>query len=812
MPDQPASLPESVSRLAKFYSGQKLRHLANPNYAGLEKIETFEEFKKWQQEKLANKILIPVTVWQDLENAEKFSEIAERAGEATEAPEENEGKEKHEKHESYGPVHNKDKELREKYRKIIDEERKAIEKSTGQQFEGETFISDTVVNPEVKKHLPNYHASALEKFKELHGEEEYKQFLELEERTIYRDSKNELAPEADPAFAETNKVIDKKATALIAEKESEIEKNAKSTYAYSQRRIDKDKLRQQATLEEYVEFVKKHPEKAAVYAEKNPSLAKAISIVAATEKALSQKEFASELARQQAEKAYISQEIELVIVEIEEQPGGINEMQVPEEEAQITPPPPQPSYNIPPTNPLPYNDVPPEDMSSDEGSPGRSARRRGGAPSNFLKNQLLSRLPGPFSTGTNPESIALQAQNFIPPQAKIALFIILGIAVFVALVLVADSQLPNPDQETDQPVSIDKRGPDKVNNNDLIPYDIYVSYPGTATNIVVTDPIPDKSEFVSATGVYTCEPSPCGPRTTVVTWYANQQDSIVPPSGEPPSTSPPHSDSGFDQAKFERMGFPPPQDPNPIVLDAKGLERWKSGAMQAAIKASGATGVDVGIIGFWSFYEGINYDATYDNCNKEGSEGPAGDSDMNTPCGYTNWQVGNGIRPAEQVSVFDSAFKAMYGNSDTATVQRVGQGVIDTIAKNYATKITYPSSTFPNISLQSIQANMGDMATRTWAGHLTRDDGISMYILASIFRGSAAPDPSGFADSLMYDGGCASCFYNKQRIINTIKAVYDAGLSGGGGSSFPPLHFQLTVKPKENNIYIINQASAQVIK
>lgn len=264
------------------------------------------------------------------------------------------------------------------------------------------------------------------------------------------------------------------------------------------------------------------------------------------------------------------------------------------------------------------------------------------------------------------------------------------------------------------------------------------------------------------------------------------------------------TDSGsltFDVNKFKALGFPAPQDPDPVKLDPKGLALWKQYAMPAAVKAAQITGVDVGLIGFWSFSEGVNYDMAANTCG--GGNTPIG---VNGQCATDNWQGGNfAVQPGQQAGRLQAAFDAMYGNHDDATVQKVGQSVIDAVAQRTSSKVTYPASTFPKVSLQSLVSNMGDPASRAWVGLLMDDDQIGAYVLAMVWKDTGLN--SSFADNILYGYG------SKQNIINIIKAVYDAGISatgslGTGGGSSGSYTLSLTLRPKTKDSWVINYVTA----
>ena len=255
----------------------------------------------------------------------------------------------------------------------------------------------------------------------------------------------------------------------------------------------------------------------------------------------------------------------------------------------------------------------------------------------------------------------------------------------------------------------------------------------------------------------------------------------------------------FDEAKFKSYGFPSPQ---PVTLPQAELNMWKSEMMPFAIKASQLTNVDVGVLGMWPIYEGIPSVFT-DNC-QDSSYNP------NRVCPDSNWQVGYGVRPMETLNYLQEAFDEMHPGE---SVQAVGQKVIDESgAVNPKNKITSPS-TFPNTTIADIVKNASSNSQKKLlAGILMKDRAISTYVLAKVFQGLQGPN---MASKMQWNSN-----YKPQKIVNYIKAVYDAGISAPPGqgivvnagqtSSFT---VKIVLKPKLDAIdtYIVNQATAEII-
>jgi hypothetical protein len=226
----------------------------------------------------------------------------------------------------------------------------------------------------------------------------------------------------------------------------------------------------------------------------------------------------------------------------------------------------------------------------------------------------------------------------------------------------------------------------------------------------------------------------------------------------------------FDYNKFYSYGFPTPQSPNPYALSSDKLDRWNNYTMPAVVQAAQSTGVDPGIIGGWALREN-SFDSFMDNCRNS-------EYDPNTPCNYWggDWQVGYGNHVATGLYWLDDAFKAIHYGFYTP---QIGQQVINASATRYspvlrsAVKITYPSSTFPNVPLSTIQyyANAGSQYYRQLASILMKDDAIGAYLIARNFH-----DNIGVNGSLAWRMEQWGPYYNRQSVINGIKAIYDAGI------------------------------------
>lgn len=353
-------------------------------------------------------------------------------------------------------------------------------------------------------------------------------------------------------------------------------------------------------------------------------------------------------------------------------------------------------------------------------------------------------------------------------------------------------------------LKITKTGPTAVDNptdtsSPDLPYTINVSYPGVAQDVLVTDPLPQGTRFVSATEPYTTDTDASG-NITAVHWSlaAVRGTAISPPTNT--------STTSFDQQKFNGYGFPTPQDPDPVSLMGNDLTKWQQDMLPQAEKVSGITGVDIGILGMWPFIEGIHYNQFYDNCND--GKGASGDYNPNTPCPVDNWQVGYGVRPMEQYTRLQDALSQMHPGE---TVQQVGQEVLDE-SKTAGTPLTYPDNgTFPDVSIDQITkgAKNGDPAMRARLGTLMMDKGIGTYILGKLFQGSLGPNLASTME------GWDSSYYARQKVINYVKAIYDAGINTTATTQGQMLNQTLTLVLQPltttKDTYLVNQATAELV-
>lgn len=330
---------------------------------------------------------------------------------------------------------------------------------------------------------------------------------------------------------------------------------------------------------------------------------------------------------------------------------------------------------------------------------------------------------------------------------------------------------------------------------------IAASVPGVKDEIVWR-----LAQYQASTKVDFCEGQP------------NRPTAPNPSPGEASSSAP----TSFPLSKFQSYGFPAPQTPNPQKLSGETLARWNTIIKPLAQKAASATNVDIGIIGMWPWLEGSF--VPFDNCDKEHNVGSIGDSDHNTQCPYWDgeWQVGLGLHPAYTHMFVKDAFDTMYGGHDNAKVQQIGQQVLNNMKSRYGVSLTLVPNPFPSESIDTIISGSlnGNLRMRNLLTTLMKDEALGVYMVARHFKDNIGVD-SGMASQME---GWSSSYYNRQKIVNYIKGIYDAGVtggsipdspSGGTGGIVTAGTYELTVmllpKPGVDKTFVVNYARADMI-
>ncbi len=401
--------------------------------------------------------------------------------------------------------------------------------------------------------------------------------------------------------------------------------------------------------------------------------------------------------------------------------------------------------------------------------------------------------------------------------------IIILLLIFILLGDDADYDSYFTTQPTPSPVSGDgtpsnvtlqKSGPEAIGNGENITYTINVSYSGTG-NVMVYDPIPANTEFVSASGNYTAEKDSSG-KVTRVKWSLNDNLTIVGP------TVPPAQTTQIDVTKYTQAPYnlPVPNGESDIAFAPETIERANrlgslvnqyQNYILSKVHNNDPKYADPFLSVIWTVaIEGSAANPYAWNCRD------MKDININMGCAggfYSGgWQVG-GVQVAQVSDHLVDDFIAVYGSGDAATVQRVGQKVIDEGG------ITNPV-TFPAKSIEQIVQEAGSPGT---------PDGSPQQAQARQLIAILLMDPAinAIANSLEIAGDIAArdnwsatmqgwgSWYreNMQRFSNRMSALAQV-YTGSSSTSSPQTvnqTFLLTVKPTQNDIYVDNQATAEEV-
>ncbi len=130
------------------------------------------------------------------------------------------------------------------------------------------------------------------------------------------------------------------------------------------------------------------------------------------------------------------------------------------------------------------------------------------SPSQLLKKGIKNLAKG---------AIELAKRN---PYVIAAILIVIFIIAIILIIMGASSAAADPNAPQ---LTITKTGPSQAAIGDLLPYQIVVSYPSTAQDIIVTDHIPTGTKYLDST-----PPAKWDEATQTATW--NLKDYIVPPA------------------------------------------------------------------------------------------------------------------------------------------------------------------------------------------------------------------------------------------------------------------------------------------
>lgn len=239
-------------------------------------------------------------------------------------------------------------------------------------------------------------------------------------------------------------------------------------------------------------------------------------------------------------------------------------------------------------------------------------------------------------------------------------------------------------------------------------------------------------------------------------------------------------DATFDQGKYTSWGYPA-ANPNGAKLSGSALSNWKTLIPYAASAAMAiGNGIDIGAIGMWPYIEGTQF-APYNlhNCHSGGRDNAS--HDPNTECNDTAnparrlWQTGYGLHAQYEFKSLKKAIKAMYAIGDAqvdAKAQEIAQRVIAN-SSGQLNGFTYPTTAGYLDTLVS-GATEADYWNKSWADRrlidlFLRDPAVGMYLVAEHVNGYLKqPGRTGWG------WGSDTGFYNKQKIIDSVYAIFEA--------------------------------------
>ncbi len=379
------------------------------------------------------------------------------------------------------------------------------------------------------------------------------------------------------------------------------------------------------------------------------------------------------------------------------------------------------------------------------------------------------------------------------------LIFLLGYGIYLLFTSGSDQLAQKPPDLAQ--VTINKSGPATATNGTDIIYTLNVSYPGIADDILVKEPIPDNADFVSASGNYQ-------QNGNLITW--SFKDNQTTSSSTTPSktvntetyTKPPYN-LPIPQKDTTDTTYSPTElaNLNTLGSNVASFQSYLTGVM------GDAKFVDPFVSVIWSgAIEGTRGNNYSWNCFDK--RDPALIT-INQGCkghfASGQWQVSYGIQPSQAISHIIRDFKEVYGDEEAATVQQVGQAVITDSAQSSAGQITNPA-TFPTIKLSDLvgKASGGDVASQQAIAVLLMDPKLGAVSIAQ----EVGRDIARNNDWRGTMEGWGS--YYRTNMQNFSNRMQEIAKGYTGGSSFAPQTFTITLRPKTNDTYIINQASAQV--
>ncbi len=374
--------------------------------------------------------------------------------------------------------------------------------------------------------------------------------------------------------------------------------------------------------------------------------------------------------------------------------------------------------------------------------------------------------------------------------------------------------------EENSRVKITISAPTQINNGENLTYTLDVSYTGTG-NVIIYDPIPANTEFVSASGNYTARKNSSG-SVSEITWSLNDNKEIIGPPVPPPQ------ENKIDIAKYTQAPYflPTPNGESDMVFSSDTIARAnRLGSLIAQhqnyllskVKNNDPKYTDPFLSVLWSVaIEGSGANPYSWNCNDISDRSI---NNVNAGCvGWFNsgdWQVG-GIQVAQAISHLEEIFVAIYGDGSAATVQKIGQRVID--EGGITNPATFPAKSINQIIQEAGKPGQFDVkrpTTETEAqaqqlvAILLMDPAINAVTLALEVAGDIASRDNWRETMQSWPGTYYSS--NMQKFSNRMQALaqlYTGSAPDSAGSPTISQTFLLTVKPTSNDVYVENQARA----
>lgn len=408
-----------------------------------------------------------------------------------------------------------------------------------------------------------------------------------------------------------------------------------------------------------------------------------------------------------------------------------------------------------------------------------------------------------------------------PYTIAVIVILLLLFLLFLLIIMILTGQSTQQGQVTvtknTQQIKVGNPGAPDASD---ITYTITATYGGTATDIIITDDVDNNAKIVNAgggelTGCVVKEgiteadqigctvtwhlgggsaPAPAGTGTGGIdlTKYSGTPYYLPTPSGTSDKTYDSNAmvflnNEGSLVNKYHSYILSKVKNQQEIYADPFLSVIW-TGAIEGILKPY-----------FWNCKDSI-YDIN-SGCPTDGFR-PGG------------WQVGYGIQVSQAAGHLAEDFDAVYGagsSGDATKVQQVGQAVIN----NSPTPITHPS-TFPTKTIGTLvsEAQGGTDESQQAIAILLMDNDIGTIAVAREVAGDIGSQDNWRTTMEGWDNPPSSTYYrdNMQNFSNRMAEIAKQYTGvGGGGGSITGGTVTLVVRPINPDIYIVNQALAQVI-